>query len=106
MMTLLIDHETKKHQSLPTFSLEVRGKNTAAIYSSTELQNEFITLVKNERSLHLYDYKENLYDRLSVRDNLAFFHKWSGCSMPLSEVLVTFHLHFCAINPLSNCTPS
>ncbi len=105
MKTLHIDQE-KKAGALPTFSLTVCDEKVAVIYSDIDLQAELVNELREIPSIALFDYKEGLYERLTVQENIKFYHKWYCCEVPLPEVLVMFQLQHCAKQPLKKCTAS
>ncbi|SDK21640.1 LytTR family DNA-binding domain-containing protein [Sediminibacillus albus] len=106
MTSFKIDYEAGKSGILPPISLSLSESHTTAISSDTDMQAELIhTLLRNE-DITVFDRNEGLYDRLTVMDNVTFYHKWFGCSIPLPEILVMFELQMCAKKPLRKCTQS
>ena len=103
-MTLTIDNTNMKSEMLPAFSITIDHPNITTIYSDTDFQAELIKLCQKNNYSMIFDQQEGLYERLSVEDNVAFYHKWFGCKTPLPEILVMFNLHSCAKKPLRKCT--
>src|SRR5690625_7623505 len=106
MVAFKIDHRTDKGATLPAFSLSIENSRPTAVYSSTEVQNELVQILQSDHHIVVYDYQDGLYERLTVRDNIAFFHKWCGCKVPLSEVIVMFHLQHCSKMIVKKCSAS
>lgn len=106
MNDFTIDHQRNEIDKLPTFSLTVDPSYVTAVYSSTDIQNEFAQALRVTHLITVHDFQDGLYERLSVRDNIAFYHKWFGCDIPLPEIIVMFHLQHCAHMPLTKCTES
>ncbi|UQZ32818.1 ABC transporter ATP-binding protein [Paenibacillus sp. PK3_47] len=106
MAEFIITPEISDSGSLPAFTLTLRDFEAAAIYSDTDLQAELVKALRGQAGLQVFDYEEGLYTRLTVENNIAFFHKWFGCRVPLSEILVQFELHHCAGRPLHKCSES
>ncbi|MDY0404369.1 LytTR family transcriptional regulator DNA-binding domain-containing protein [Virgibacillus sp. 179-BFC.A HS] len=92
--------------SLPTFSLDVGSSKATAIYSDVDLQEKLMRELLRNPEVDLFDYKEGLYERLTVQDNIKFYNKWFGCRTTLPELLVMFQLQNCAKMPLRKCSPS
>lgn len=99
-------HIEEAEGSLPAFSLDVDPSKATAIYSDVDLQTELMRALLRNPEVDLFDYKEGLYERLSVQDNIKFYNKWFGCRISLPEVLVMFQLQNCAKTPLRKCSPS
>src|SRR5690625_519705 len=106
MVAFKIDHQTDKGDKLPAFSLSIENSRSTAVYSSTEIQNELVQILQSDHHIVVYDYQDGLYERLTVRDNIAFFHKWCDCKMQLPEVLVMFHLQHCSKTIVKKCSAS
>lgn len=106
MSSLKIDYLEGTSDVLPSFSVEVEKHHTTAIYSDVDLQMTLIEYIQREKSIHVYDFEEGLYARLTVQDNLQFFRKWFQCSLPISELLVMFDLQKCADKRVEDCSPS
>ncbi|MDL4839909.1 response regulator transcription factor [Aquibacillus rhizosphaerae] len=106
MTSFKLDYEIMKSEILPPFSLNLNESNITGIYSDTDMQAELIHMLYNDSDVTVCDWKDGLYDRLTVADNVAFYHKWFGCSIPLPEILVLFELHMCAKKPLRKCSHS
>src|SRR5690625_6613034 len=75
MVAFKIDHQTDKGDKLPAFSLSIENSRSTAVYSSTEIQNELVQILQSDHHIVVYDYQDGLYERLTVRDNIAFFHR-------------------------------
>src|SRR5699024_5621295 len=97
--------QNKKHEILPAFSLTVNDAQPTAIYSDTELQGELVQILYT-KEIPVFDREDGLYERLTVEQKIAFYHKWFNCQTPLYEILVMFHLHHCAKAALHKCTNS
>jgi len=91
---------------LPAFSLTLDADRTTAIYSNTDIQQELLAYVKAQTALTVCAQEDGLYERLTVQDNIQFYRKWFGCSLPLAEILVKFQLQHCANKALRKCNPS
>lgn len=101
-----LDHEILQNGTFPPFSVTIQGSCPTAIVSETEIQTEFIQALQNIRDVRTFDFTDGLYERLTVEQNIAFYHKWFGCSTPLSEILVMFELYHCAKIPLRKSSES
>ncbi len=106
MPSFKLDYETVKSKMLPPISLSLNESHTTAIYSDTDMQAELIHMLLNDRDITVFDRSEGLYERLTVGDNITFYHKWFGCKTPLPEILVLFELQLCANKPLRKCSQS
>ncbi|SES24863.1 transcriptional regulator, LytTR family [Gracilibacillus ureilyticus] len=106
MTGFILNCETGKSGTLPPISLSLNESSTTAIYSDTDMQAELIDAIQQNRNITVFNRKEGLYDRLTVMDNVTFYHKWFGCSVPLPEILVSFELQMCAKKPLKKCSQS
>lgn len=106
MTHFTINKDIINSESLPTFSLTVEEGYTTAIYSDMEMQLELTELLRSNGKFSVFDLQEGLYERLTVQDNITFFHKWFGCQIPIPEVLVFFELQNSAKQPLHKCSKS
>ncbi|WP_163970912.1 response regulator transcription factor [Oceanobacillus halotolerans] len=106
MALFKIDHEMTNSESLPSFSLTIDDSYSTAVYSDTDKQAEMVEFLRSHMRIPVFDLQEGLYKRLTVEANIAFFHKWFDCQMPLAEILVLFELHNCAKSPLYKCSGS
>lgn len=106
MTNFTINPEIINGESLPLFSLTISDSHTTAVYSDTDLQAELVRVLRNNTNISICDQQEGLYMRLTVENNITFFHKWFGCKTPLPEILVQFELQSCAKNPLHECSES
>lgn len=106
MTKFKIDTDAAENESLPGFSLTIEGANPAVVHSDTEMQEQLISRLRQNRNVTIFDMGEGLYDRLTVEQNITFFRKWFGCNKPLSEILVMFELHNCANQSLKHCSNS
>ena len=106
MATFIIDQEIISSESLPAFSLTISDSFVTTIYCDTDKQTELAKNLNTNSNIPLFDQKDGLYMRLTVEDNVAFFHKWFAHSTTLPEILVQFELHSCAKKPLHTCTES
>ena len=102
--TLQTDHAT--NTSLPSFSLDVDSSKTTAIYSDMDLQIALAELIKEKTQAVLFNYSEGIYERLTIKDNLKFYHRWFGCTLALSEILVMFQLQNHSDQKFKNCNAS
>ncbi|WP_174614251.1 LytTR family transcriptional regulator DNA-binding domain-containing protein [Virgibacillus ihumii] len=101
-----IDMVGGENESLPGISLTIEGTNPAVVHSDSEMQGQLISRLQQNRDVTIFDMGEGLYERLTVEQNVSFFHKWFGCSKPLPEILVMFELHRSASHPLKTCSVS
>ncbi|QGH36820.1 ABC transporter ATP-binding protein [Gracilibacillus salitolerans] len=106
MTSFKLNYETVKSGILPPISLSLHESYTTAIYSDTDMQAELIDTLLHNGEITVFNRKEGLYDRLTVMDNVTFYHKWFGCSIPLPEILVMFELQMCAKKRLRKCSQS
>ncbi|WP_058309132.1 LytTR family transcriptional regulator DNA-binding domain-containing protein [Gracilibacillus massiliensis] len=106
MTSYKLNYETVKSEILPPISLHLHDSHTTAIYSDTDMQAELIDKILRNGDITIFDRKDGLYERLTVGDNVTFYHKWFGCTIPLPEILVMFELHTCTKKPLRKCTHS
>lgn len=98
--------EMPDSEILPSFSLIIPTSCTTAIYSDSDLQAELANMLENEARIPVFDGREELYERLTVEQNINFYRKWFGCTKPVSEILVMFELHRQADVPLKKCSTS
>ncbi|ASN04988.1 response regulator transcription factor [Virgibacillus necropolis] len=105
-MAFKIENELVKDGVLPAFSITINNSHTTAIYSDTDMQDGLVKVLQKNGEITVFGQQEGLYERLTVEDNIAFFHKWFGCQPPLSEILVMFNLHNCAKMILRKCSTS
>ncbi|UOQ84799.1 response regulator transcription factor [Gracilibacillus salinarum] len=106
MVSFKIDSEHSVSDILPSFSLTVEEASTASLYCDADMQGEIMHFLHKQNNVCVFDQKDGLYQRLSVEDNITFFHKWFRCSVPLAEILVLFELQSCVKSPLHKCTVS
>ncbi|MFC9712088.1 LytTR family DNA-binding domain-containing protein [Paenibacillus sp. NPDC056933] len=106
MTNFTINPEIINGELLPLFSLTISDSHTTAVYSDTDLQAELVRVLRNNTNISICDQQEGLYMRLTVENNITFFHKWFGCKTPLPEILVQFELQGCAKKPLHECSES
>src|SRR5690625_2787974 len=106
MGTFKIDQKLLKSESLPDFTIEVTYSFVTSLYSDAELQSELVRAFYDVKQVQIFDFKESIYKRLSVEDNLKFYWKWFECKVPLPEILVMFQLQHCAKKTIENCSAS
>ena len=106
MKSFIIQPDQNTDADLPSFSLKVDNTQTTAIYSDMDLQITLAELIQKNPEAVLFDYTEGIYERLTIMENLKFFHKWFGCTLALSEILVMFQLQNDADQKLENCSTS
>lgn len=106
MTSFKLDTETWGNNSLPAFSLSIENTETIAIYSNTDRQAELKKLLLSNKEVDVFDRTDGLYDRMTVEDNVSFFHKWFQCDKPLSEIIVMFELQHITKQLLTKCTVS
>lgn len=106
MTVLKIDNNVVKSKVLPSFSITINASNTTAICSDADVQAELIKVLQQNDNITVFDRQAGLYQRLTIKDNITFYHKWCDCQTPLPEILVMFKLHNCADTRLSKCTSS
>lgn len=106
MKVFKLEHEKLKNENLPSFSLTIQDSLTTAIYSDSDLQVELTHSLRENKDITIFDFKDGLYERLTVEENVAFYHKWFGCGTPLPEIFVMFELHHCAKTTLKKCSVS
>ncbi|UOQ48694.1 LytTR family transcriptional regulator DNA-binding domain-containing protein [Gracilibacillus caseinilyticus] len=106
MVYFKIDNDHSTSELLPSFSLTVEETSTTSLYCDADIQGELLNFLQKHNHIRVFDQKDGLYQRLTVEDNIAFFHKWFRCSVPLPEILVLFELHTCVKTPLHKCSVS
>lgn len=92
-------------ESLPRFSLELRNARAVSVYSDTDMQAALAQSLCRD-GLHVFDFEDGLYERLTVADNISFYRKWFGFHVTVPELLVLFELQGCAERPLRKCSES
>lgn len=106
MKTYTIQQDLNPNTLLPPFTLDVSSSQTTAIYSDVDLQNALAHLVRQKPEAALFDYTDGLYERLTIRQSLKFYHKWFGCKRSLHEILVMFQLQDDTDRKLRDCDTS
>lgn len=106
MADFIINQDMTGSKALPSFQLTIKHTYTTTIYSDTDMQNELVTVLRNNENFAVFDQKEGLYERLSVEDNLHFYRKWFDSKIPLAEVLVLLELQSCTKKPIHKCSES
>ena len=106
MANFTIDEEMVQNEEFPSFTLTIEDSHTAVIYSDTDMQTKLVETLRNKGKVTIFDQQEGLYSRLTVEDNIIFFHKWFDCLTPLPEILVFFELQSCAKKSLHKCSDS
>src|SRR5690625_561637 len=106
MSVFKIDQKLLNSESLPDFTIEVDHSSVTSLYSDAELQGELVHAFYKVEQVQVFDFKENIYHRLSVEDNLKFYWKWFACTISLPEILVMFQLQHCANKPIKDCSLS
>jgi len=101
-----IDNDIAQNELLPAFSLTVEDSCVTSLYSDTDMQAELVKTLQNNGKIPIFDLQDGLYKRLTVEDNIIFYHKWFGCKIPIPEILVLFELQTCAKKPLYKCAES
>lgn len=101
-----VNNKLIKNNQLPTFSIKIENSEIITLYSDADMQAELLNGLRSNKKAVVFDWQEGLYERLTVENNLAFYHKWFDCQISLPEILVLFQLHGCAKTPLSKCTSS
>lgn len=105
MSDFKIDSDAVQSEILPAFSVTIGDSHTTAITSDADMQVELVSVLQNS-GITVFDRQDGLYERLTIEENVAFFHKWFACQTPLTEILVLFNLHKCAKIVLKKCSPS
>lgn len=106
MTTFILDHAMINDERFPVFSLAIGDGTATSIYSDTDMQESMVKALHNRRDIAVFDFEDGLYMRLTVENNVSFYHKWYGCAVPLPEILVQFELQHCAKTPLHACNES
>ncbi|WP_164669785.1 response regulator transcription factor [Virgibacillus doumboii] len=106
MANFTINHDIIDNNLLPSFSLTIEDSYSTSIYSDMDMQAELVKVIKSNSKISLFDLQEGLYKRLTVEENIVFYHKWFGCDTPVPEILVLFELQTCAKTPLHKCSES
>lgn len=106
MGNFIINDEILQSEELPSFSLTIDETHATVIYSDTDMQSKLVESLQNNGKITVIDQQEGLYERLTVEENIKFFHKWFACPTPLPEILVYFELHSCAKKILHKCSDS
>jgi len=75
MSFFTIDNK-EKSGILPPFSITIKDSEISAIYSDSEVQAALLKCLPNQQDIIVFDETDGLYERLTVEDNLRFFHKW------------------------------
>lgn len=101
-----IDHEMVDSELLPSFTLTIEDSCTTSLYSNTDLQSELAKSLQRNGKIAVFDLQDGLYSRLTVEDNITFYHKWFNCETLIPEILVLFELQTCAKTPLHQCSDS
>src|SRR5699024_4499630 len=101
-----IDIENADNELLPAFSLTIEDSCVTSLYSDTDMQAGLVKSLQNNEKIPVCGFQEGLYRRLTVEDNIIFYHKWFGSETPLPEILVLFELQNCAKKPLYKCSQS
>lgn len=105
MTDVNMDFAGGDEEGLPSFSLELRSAQTAAIYSDMDMQALLVEGL-HRRQIPVFDFEDGLYERLTVEDNISFYRKWFGFEVTVPELLVLFELQGCAEHPLRKCSES
>lgn len=106
MAPFVINQEILTSGAFSPFYLAVGDFQATAIYSDPDIQNELVQDLRSNTDIPVFDHQDGLYMRLTVENNIAFFHKWFGCREPISEILVRFELQHDAKKPLHKCSES
>ncbi|MFA9557779.1 LytTR family transcriptional regulator DNA-binding domain-containing protein [Evansella sp. AB-rgal1] len=104
MTGFTLEHQSIDNALLPPFSLTVNESQTFAIYSDPDLQAALVHTLRSNKDLAICDREEGLYDRLTIEDNIIFYHKWFGCRTPIPEIVVLFELQTCVKKKLTKCS--
>src|SRR5690625_1023060 len=91
---------------LPPFSIAIQDSEISAIYSDSDVQAALLNYLQNQQDMIVFDETDGLYERLTVENNVRFFHKWFNCTTPLAEIMVMCKLTSCADTPLRKCSTS
>jgi|SRR5690625_1542320 len=106
MSQFVIDHNLFNNTKLPDFTITLDVNRVIGLYSDAEVQTTLVTAFSRSKQVQVFDYKENLYERLTVKDNVKFYKKWFQCPIPLAEIVVMFHLQHCLDKTVEKCTVS
>lgn len=106
MVKFTINDEVVQNEELPSFSLTIEETHATVIYSDTDMQVNLVESLQNNGKMMVFDQQEGLYERLSVEENIKFFHKWFASITPLPEILVFFELQSCAKKAIHKCSDS
>ncbi|MYL45679.1 ABC transporter ATP-binding protein [Virgibacillus halodenitrificans] len=106
MAHFTINQKMTDSDSLPSFNLTLDGESVTTIYGDNDMQTALVDALRTKSRIPVFDQQEGLYHRLTVGDNVGFFHKWFNCKVPLPEVFVLFELQNCLKKPLHRCTDS
>lgn len=106
MTSFILHHGMMQHASFPEFSLAIREGCAISVYSDTDMQSLMMKALRKDKGIAVVDFEDGLYTRLTIENNIAFFHKWYGCAVPVPEILVQFELQGCAKKPLRLCNES
>ncbi|SFL80635.1 response regulator transcription factor [Salibacterium qingdaonense] len=106
MAHFTVNQEDAFHDTLPLFSLTVEDSHAAAVHGDSDTQTAVQHVLCIHNGLSVFDHQEGFYTRLTVEDNVSFYHKWYGCRVPLPEILVQFDLQSCAGQTLQQCSVS
>ncbi|GAB3789176.1 LytTR family transcriptional regulator DNA-binding domain-containing protein [Virgibacillus kimchii] len=101
-----IDNDIADSEYLPAFSLTIEDSCITSLYSDTDMQAELAKTLQSNGKISVFDFQDGLYKRLTVEDNITFYHKWFGFNTPIPEILVLFELQTCAKTPLYKCSDS
>lgn len=91
---------------MPDFSIHLPDGNITAIYSDVDMQANLMLHLQPQNNIHLFNFQDSLYDRLTVKANLQFYLKWFDCKLMVSELIALCDLHSCANTPIQKCSPS
>ncbi len=92
--------------NLPAFSITIPQSELTAIYSHASVQGALIHYFSHEKKLEIFEAEMGLYERLTVEENVRFYHKWFGSELPFPELMVMCRLHVCSKKRLKQLTPS
>lgn len=73
MNEFIIDHQLLNNQELPEFSITINPSTVTSIYSDAEMQELLTSSFRSVDKVQVFDYEDNLYERLTVADNVRFF---------------------------------
>lgn len=106
MTVLKIENENGAIDILPNFSLTINDSQITSIQSDVDIQVELVKMLKQKDNVIVFDRQDGLYERLTIEENISFYHKWFNCQMSLPDVLVMFKLQNCAKKKLKKCSAS